>query len=368
MPDPSEPQEGVETTEYFITLLPPKTRSRARAILDDGGDKSVQLLTRVVAKERAKRRTRARALALPGALLLIGSLTAAVRSGTFTEVTAALGLSGLPLLALSLWAWLPTRLEKAALELLLRSEETRSIGPALEALPLRSPALKAQAKENLIELLPQMSAETFQSLTPIQRGHLYGTLDYAQRHIDQGLRLSVLYALEETGDVSCLGVIYLLAKGEAETDAAATVREVARECLVRLFERLDFGPPENLPQHIVSICAQLRAEKTDFQAYAASLFALRRLLPQLTPSNYKSILSASHRSRLYRLLSLYRSTGSVHLRYGRRELQLAIIRMAERVGDTQAVDALQSFSCSTMAASDEEIYAAVCKALSTLGD
>ena len=366
MPDPLELEEQISNVEQFVALLPPKVRKKARGILSQGGDRSVQLLTQVIAKERAKRRTRAKVTALPGSLLLVGSLVVAVRSGVLSGLSAALGLSGLPLLAFTLLTRLPTRLEKAAQEVLSQSEETLSIGPDLAGLRSLNPAHRTRAKENLITLLPQMSPENFQQLTLSQRGCLYGTLNYAKRHTDLDLHVSVLGALSRAGDKSCLGVVYLLATGDTGSDIAAVLRKAARNCIGHLLARLDFGPLENLAEHIVSIDVQVRAEKADLRVYAASMLTLRRLLPQLTTSNYGSILSANHRNQLYRLLMVYASSGSSHFRYGRRELLLEIVRTAERVGDAGALDVLSAFSCTTMAASDEEIYAAVCQALSAL--
>lgn len=366
MSDSLKTEHPVAQMETVVALLPPKVRDKARAVLLQGDAKSVQLLTRVISKERTKRRSRAKATALPGSLLLIGSLLTAARPHLFGGYTAALGLSGLGLLALSALTRMPSRLQKAAQEALVQSEDPEGIGALLERLPLRSPVLRAQVRADLIQALPQITADSFRKLTPKQRGYLYGTLSYEQRDRDMDLRLSVLAALEEVGDASCLGVVYQLTTGEAVTDTAVAVREAARNCLDCLFARLDFGPLEALPQHLLSISAEIREEKTDFQAYATSLLSLRQLLPQLTPANYRSILSANQRTQLYALPMLYAVSNNGKYQFRRRDLHLEIVRTADRLRDTRALEGLLSFVCSTMAAADEELYAALCRVNSAL--
>ncbi len=366
MPDLSELESHPSNHANVVALLPRKHRDKARAILSRRGPRSVQLLTRTIAKERKKRRARAKVTALSGSLLLVGSVAVAARSYPFGGSIAAFGAGGLILLSLSALAWFPTRLEKAALAALLQSEEAGSLGSLLEGLHLRAYSLQAPAKEQLIRLLPQITQKTLQGLTPTQRVYLYDALSYVHRDSNLELRLSVLTALQKAGDESSLGVVYLLATGEAVTDTATVVREAAKNCLEHLAVRLDFGPMEGLSHHIVSVCDQMRAEKPDFHVYATSMLALRQLLPRLTPSTYANILSASHRNQLYRLFMLYASSASGLYRYGRRELHLEIVRTAERLGDTRAIDGLRAFSCSSMATADEELYVAVCKALSTL--
>jgi hypothetical protein len=366
MADPLELENTARQTEAIVALLPPKVRSKARAILNQRGTKRVQLLNQLISKEHRKRRMRAKATALPGALLLLASLAAALRLHTFGGYIAALGLSGLTLLALSAMTLLPSRLEKAAKEALLESEEPESIGPLLESLHTLVPAARAQARENLIRALPHLTPEAFQKLTPAQRSQLYGTLNFGQHNTDSALPLSVLTVLREAGDKSCLGVVYMLAAGKAATHTELAVREAARECLEHLFVRLDFGPLEDLPHSIDGIGVHLREEKTDFQDYALCLLTLTRLLPQVTPANYRHLLSAGQRTHLYDLLLLYAAAGSGMYRYRRRELHFEIVHAAERLGDTHAIDALQEFAGAHMATSDEELYTSVCRVIDTL--
>lgn len=365
MPDSLELENPTRQIENVIALLPPKIRDKAHDILNQSGARQVQLLTRVISKERAKRRLRAKATALPGSLLLAASLLT-TRSHTFGGYSAALGLSGLSLLALSATTLLPSRLEKAAREALLQSEETSSIGPLLEGLHKGSPAVRAQARERLIRLLPQITPETFRKLTSDQRGYLYAAVNHVQRSGDLDLTLSVLIALQEAGDERCLGAVYRLAVREAATEDELAVRDAARDCIERLYARLDFGPLESLPRHISSISAGLRVGSADFQDYVTSLLTLSRLLPQLTPANYERILSANHCSQLYGLLLLYAAAGSGMYWYRRRDLHLEIVRTAERMGDTRAIDILQEFAGTNMAGADEELYTAVCRTLSAL--
>jgi hypothetical protein len=366
MSDPLELENYNRQLETVVALLSPKVRDRARDLLNQGGAKRIQLLTHVLSKEGAKRRSRAKWTALSGSLLLAGSLLAVARTDLFGRYLPALALSGLALVAFSvLVGRRPTRLEKAAREALLQSDEPESLGPLLERLPTLSPALRAQAYEQLDRLLPKITPDNFQKLTPAQRSSLYGMLNLS-RHIDLDLRLSVLAALAEAGDQSCLGIVYMLANAEVRSDVAKEVREAARECIEHLFPRLDFGGLEDLPHHITDIGVEIRADKANFQNYATSFLTLSRLLPQLTPSNYKSVLSAHQRSQLYGLLPVYAAAGIVMYQYRRRNLHLEIVRTAERLSDLRALDALSEFADSSIAASDEELYTDVCRAIDTL--
>lgn len=367
MPDSLDLDNQSFNMENVLALLRPKMREKARVILTKGGADSVRLLTSVVSRERSRRRLRTKGAILAGSLLVAGSVAAAVaHSEVLKKTVSGTGLSGLLLLAFAALTWFPTRLEQTALEALLQSEDPANIGTLMESLHLRSAAIRAQAKENLVRLLPQMTSEIFDALTPVQRGYLYGTLKQISHNNALDLCSSVLAALGEAGDKRCLSVVYQLASGDAEANNAEVIREAARRCIDLLFTRLDFGAVENLPHHILKICGQMRTEKPDFQVYAVSLLALRQLLPQLTPDNYKRILSANHRHELYLLLMLHAASGSGVYRYGRRELHLEIIRTAERMGDTHVIDAVYTFACTRMAAADETLYAAVNRTLKRL--
>jgi hypothetical protein len=376
MPDPLQLEEAdahplaeepAVQIDSMVALLPLRVRERARNILSQGDAKSVQLLSRVIAKEHAKRRSQAKAILLLASLLLVVSIVAVtthIRS--LSGHSVMLGLGGFTLLALFAWTRLPTRLEKKARKFLKQSAEPGSIGPLLERLQLWAPLLRADARENLLRALPQITPEAFRKLTPTQQSHLYGTLNFEQRDRDRHLRMSVLTALGMAGDIGCLGIVYQLSTGEAVTDTAVAVREAARRCLDALFARLDFGPLEHLPRYLLGVEDEIRSEKTAFQDYATSLLGLRQLLPQLTPSDYRGILSTAQRSVLYGLPMLYSVSASGRYQFRRRDLHLEIVRTAVRLGDIRALDPLQSFVCTTMAAADEELYGALCQASSTL--
>ena len=361
-----EPENSARQTEHILALLPSKIRAKARGVLNQGGDKKVRLLTRIIAKERLKRRTLVRITLLLAALFLVAFLLSAVHSHSVGGYTAGLGLSGFVLLAFSATTLAPSRLETAVKAALLESAEIGSLGALLESFHTRVTTHHAEARENMMRLLPHVTPEAFQNLTSTQQGYLYSTLNHTHRNTDRELRLTVLAALQEAGDTSCLGVVYQLATEEAITDNALAVRNAARRCFDHLLTRLDFGPLADLPQHIHKASVQLRADKTDFQEYAISLLTLSQLLPQLTPANYETILSANHRFHLYGLLLLYATSDSNVYRYRRRNLLLEIIRTAERLSDTRAIDTLQEFAGTRAATADEEVYNAAARALDTL--
>ncbi len=366
MSDSFEPENSTRQTEQILALLPSKIRAKAQSILNQGGDKKVRLLTRIIAKERAKRRSFARITILLASLFLAAFLISAIRSQGVGGYIAALGLSGFVLLAFSATTLVPSRLETAVKAALLESAEPGSLGALLERFHARVTTHHAEARENLMRLLPHVTPDAFQSLTATQRGYLYGTLNRAHRNTDRDLRLTVLAALREAGDTSCLGVVYQLATEEAITDVELAVRNAARDCLDHLLTRLDFGPLADLPHHIHKASVELRADKTDFQNYATSLLTLSQLLPQLTPANYETVLSANHRTQLYGLLLLYATSDSNVYRYRRRNVLLEIVRTAERLGDTRAIDTLQEFAGTRAAIADEEVYHGASRAIDVL--
>jgi len=366
MSDSFEPENSTSQTEHILALLPSKIRAKAQGVLNQGGDKKVRLLTRIIAKERLKRRTVARITILLASLSLVAFALCAIRSHGVGGHITALGLSGFVLLAFAATTLVPSRLETAVKAALLESAEPGSLGALLESFHARVTTHHAEARENLMRLLPHVTPEAFQSLTATQRSYLYGTLNRGHRNTDRDLRLTVLAALQEAGDASCLGVVYQLATEEAITDIELAVRNAARECLDHLLTRLDFGPLTDLPHHIHKASVQLRAEKTDFQDYATSLLTLSQLLPQLTPPNYETILTANQRSHLYGLLLLYATSDSNKYRYRRRNLLLEIIRTAERLSDTRSIDTLQEFAGTRAATSDEEVYRGASQAIDTL--
>ncbi|MCW3053103.1 MAG: hypothetical protein JWN14_2273 [Chthonomonadales bacterium] len=366
MSDSFEPENSTRQTEHILALLPSKIRAKAQGVLNQGGDKKVRLLTRIIAKERLKRRTFARITILLASLFLVAFALCAVRSNSVGGYVAALGLSGFVLSAYSATTLVPSRLETAVKAALLESAEPGSLGALLESFHMRVTTHHAEARENLMRLLPHITPEAFQGLTSTQRGYLYGTLNYAHRNTDRDLRLTVLTALQEVGDASCLGIVYQLATEEAVTDVELAVRNAARSCLDHLLTRLDFGPLEDLPHHVHKASVQLRADKTDFQNYATSLLTLSQLLPQLTPANYETVLSANHRIHLYGLLLLYATSDSNMYRYRRRNVFLEIIRTAERLSDTRAIDTLQEFAGTRAATADEEVYRGASQAIDTL--
>lgn len=350
----------------LVALLPPEERDTARATLVKQDAESLRLLNHLISNEHAKRRMRAVGTTAPGSLLLIATFIAATRGPLFPWYYWGVFLGGVLPFALSPFTFFPTRLEKAALEALLRREDAHSIGPMLEGLHVNSASLRRKAKASLVRTLPQLTTEAFQGLTPTQRGCLYGTLNYIQRDSDLELRLAVLTALQRVGDQSCLGYVYLLATAEAATNAAQAVRTVAQNCLDHLLVRLDLGSLSTLPHVIDNTCAQVQSEGVDFQGYAACLLSLRQLLPQLTPGNYRSILSERHRDHLYMLLVLRPPFDGGKQHYGQVELMLEIVRTAERLGDTRAIKSLSAIARNSSTVAEKQIHTAVRRALPLL--
>ncbi len=357
MPDLLEPEKYASFLENVVARLPQTERANAREILNRGNAESLELLCDLVSNEQAKRRISSVRIALLGALLL-GIALAAVPFFNASGWLAAIALLGggvllvVPILRVS-----PTNLEEAALETALHSEDMRSMGALLKTVALLSSPTSERTKAKLIRLLPQLTPESFESLTPTQRATVHGLMNYNQRDSDLDLRLAVLAALQQAGGHACLGTVYLLATGEAATPTARTVREAARTCVEHLLVRLEFGHLEDLPQYIDNTCAQMQQEAIEFHVYATCALTLRQLLPQLTSANYRSILSVQHRSRLYGLL-----VSQVHS-YGSGELHLEIVRTAERLGDTCAVKALRTYIHAT---NDGPVKEAVRQAMGVL--
>jgi hypothetical protein len=199
-----------------------------------------------------------------------------------------------------------------------------------------------QSKQVLIDLLQSLTVADADLLTPVQQGQLYRNLNYIQRDSEREMRLATLTALEQIGDQRCLGVIYMLAEGEAATHTAQTVRFAAQTCIEQIGARIDFGPVTKIPDYTDSLVHQMQSEGLDHQIAATCVLALRQLLPRLQAVNYHRVLSERQRDRLYLLLTL---PLMIHQdRYGINEVQEEILRTAHRMADTRALASVRKIA------------------------
>jgi hypothetical protein len=339
MPDPSKTEKPRPKPEnLFVALLPSWSRTRAQAIMNKGNGESARLLNRVIARENARIRIRTAIIVLPTSLLLI-------RAAPISEppwYVAVLASIGLTLMASYALTCLPSRLETVAMETLSQGEDLLYIGPLLAALQKRNlnEPMRERIKQALARLLPHCTQQVFDLLTPMQRRSLYGILDDEVRPCHLKLHLAVLSLLGQWGDRRCLGVLYRQATEEA---ANPDVRTAARDSVEQMCRRLNFGALHRMPEYSERLLSQLRAIGMnaffDYQVCATCIMALRRMVPQLTPDNYKSVLSEDHRDRLYQLLTERSLYGTY--RYGKDELFLEIIAAAGRMRDIRAISFLQ---------------------------
>lgn len=309
-------------------------------------------LTTRIKQERTKRlerRERVTFFAFP--LLLILGLALHGSSRPIGALALAI-LSGIALPTCLLINLFPTRLEREAWETLLESTEKPDLTTLLEGLSLWPRPLRARVRARLLQTLPQITQAEWSQLEPEQQTHLFNLCHTG----DQELIVAVLAMLREAGDQSCLGAIYQFANREVTYTTLLPSHQAARECLDHLFARIDVGRMVDLKHYISSI--YYRSEETsNFQSYAQGILSLLRLLPVVTPLQYWTLLSDKDRDLLYRILmgADYRHD------YGRRELHLEIIRVAERVGDKQALPLLDIF-----APTDQQTDAAVRQAMRVL--
>ncbi|MCW3053102.1 MAG: hypothetical protein JWN14_2272 [Chthonomonadales bacterium] len=361
MPDPPESEKQQAYRERVLALLPRRERDLVRDLLLSLDTASFPLLTKIITREQEKRRKNSWAFPF---ILLLPSLIAAL----FWPFS--LPLMGIVfLLIYAVQIYLPVRLEKAAWEILMHTESEQSIGPLLETLKRQTGSMRAKTKRRLVPLLPHLTPPTFLTFNQTQRNTLYSLLHSRQLANEQELRLAVLAALQQAGDLSCLGHVYVLTLDSSNYPTAFALREAAKPCLADLLTRLDFGPLETLPHYIDAAYHQMTAEEPNLSLYFTSLLILRQLLPQLAPSNYQNILSDTQRLRLYSLARLrmlhplFRD--EIH-HPDRRATQLEIVHTAERLGDTSALGSLEAFVRDPPPFIDSRVKAAVLQAVEVL--
>ncbi|MCW3095591.1 MAG: hypothetical protein JWL77_1209 [Chthonomonadaceae bacterium] len=344
MPELPDSENRPTKIAKLLTLVPEKHRAETASVLEKNDAASLQLLTNIISSEHANRRTRALLLITTGALLWIGILVCVVNEMAPWYLGIA-GFVGTLMPALSPLTSVPTALERAAVETAVLSSEKHSIGALLETLQLfhLPPALRKKSRQTLIHLLRSLTPEDADLLTPTQRSQLYRNLNYIQRDSELELRLATIAALQQTGDQTCLGVLYALASGEAATHTAQTVRQAARDCMERLQFRLDFAPVSKISEYTDILINQMQSEASDPQISATCMLALRQLLPQIDTTNYRSLLSERDRDRLYQLLVLPSWLFSQN-RYGINEVQEEILRTAHRLADTRALASVRKIA------------------------
>lgn len=337
LPEALDPESRASKIAKLLTLLPERQRAETESILAQNDARSLQLLTHIIVSEHTNRRTRALLLVGPGALIWIALLISVVHEMAPWPLKVA-GLAGTLMLALSPLTSIPTARERAAVEAIVLNEDKHSIGALLEVVQIFNlpGALHRKSKQILIRLLNSLTPADCALLAPAQHRQLYHLLNYVHRDCDLALRLAAIAALQQIGDVQCLGVLYALAAGEAATPTAQTVRQAAQDCLERIRFRLDFAPVARISEYTEVLIHQLQSEAIDNQVCATSLLAMRQLLPQLNTANFHRILSERDRDRLYQLLILPAWLFN-QPRYGIIELQEEILRTAHRLVDTRAL-------------------------------
>ncbi len=327
----------------LLALLPASQREETADVLENNAVRSLQLLTDIIYREHTNRRTCAILMAVPGALMFLGTLLSLTQTN-LPEYVHLAGISGMVLLLLSPLTRIPTTLEKAAVEAIVLRGDKRSIGALLETLQISHlpPALHQRSRQRMTHLLQNLTEADANLLTSVQRSQLCRNLNYLYRDHDLELRLATLKALQNVGDPYCLGVIYTLAEGDAATHTAQMVRQAACDCIEQIGGHLDFGSVTQIPDYTDSLVHQMQSEIEDHQITATCLLALRHLLPQLQPTHYQSVLSERHRDRLYQLLTLPFIVNQN--RYGIHEVQKEILRTAHRLADTRALPSVRKIA------------------------
>lgn len=317
-----------------IALSPPWKRAAMQTHLDRRDGTTARLLSRLVLKEDARTRLQTAFVVLPTTLILIRLAPISQPSWPVSVLLSAC----LTLTVASALTCRPSRLEEAALETLVRGESAQYIGPCLEVLQTRN--LNAPMRDKILQalgrLLPQCTQEIFDQFTPLQRHSLNELANCDQRDNYVPLHLAMLNILGQWGDTASLGIVYRQATMET---THALLRRAARENVEQISRRLDFGTLKHIPEYVGRLGPQLYPTGIDYKECGICIMALRRLVPQLTPENVKSVLSESQRDSLYELL-VKRSLYGNH-RYGKDELFLEIIAAAGRLQDTRAIRALQ---------------------------
>lgn len=131
--------------------------------------------------------------------------------------------------------------------------ETRYIGPLIDALSMQEGQRIQWIKTTLTQLLPHMNAGDAGRLSPQQIGRLRDVLSHSVEnplHKDIGalfspdrkradFQIAILKAFQQVGGEKELSVVEQLATREAKTGLQKEIREAAKECLPYLQARVE---------------------------------------------------------------------------------------------------------------------------------
>lgn len=136
---------------------------------------------------------------------------------------------------------------------LARRKDIRAVGALVDALSLEDGHAHRIAMDALIEILQQLKASDSELLTAGQHAKLCRILslpiesplyknleDLFRPPTDRNVRfrIAILKAYEQIGDDRALPIVEQLANGETKTQAEWRIKQVARECLPYLQQRL----------------------------------------------------------------------------------------------------------------------------------
>ena len=335
----SKAKNGQNEQARLLALLPAKERERLTTAVELGSGETLSFLAQILARESVARTSRSTILCI-GALLILAFLVCGVPLLLDLYPWAALfgAFAVIPVLALLALHSFPGRRERAAVDYLLRIEDRRSTGLLLERLRTGSLSDRQRVHDALKERLPELGSEDLQYLTSLQRQHLHGLPAASHPINDLDLRIAAIRVVERIGGRDSLGALYQIAAGETALKSEQTVRAAAQKCLYALQARLDFGGPEKIPEYLRRIGTPPNSPSSPVTIYADNLYALIAVLPQLTPDNYRSLLSRADRNALCALL-YPASLGN----YGYDHLKLyrEVVGALGRVGEIQSMNALR---------------------------
>ena len=349
LPDSAEAERGTPCErmsperQLLLSLVRPEEQHYFRENTDPGSSASLSCLAHILQREHLRRQGK-RFLRVGVAVLFV--IGGALCFSTYTE-TAPLPAALILATSIAVSGFLASRnpqsrLQRAAFEYLLQIEDRRSVGLLLEQRLVVSPDDRHRVERLLIERLPQLDPKDVSQWTNVQPNLLFSILDYVHRDRDIDLRLAAISAVNLLCDRRSLKVLYCVAAGEAATHGEQAVRTAAQTCLHDLQSRLDFGNVAMIPSFLDRICNPVDNKQTVGPIIDAdSLYALIALLPQLTPANYREILTPRDRDHLYSILTpvVFGSYG-----YDKVKLHREVVRTLERVGDTKAIKALSQIA------------------------
>lgn len=203
--------------------------------------KSVEDLLSVLADERAKLRRQQRATqwavgGIMGGIVFLVLLMAMIQKHfDWSNLTIYLGCFG----SLGAAAAASSR-HKQAVKELAEFDDTRSVGPLVEALQLGDRDIRAVASDALKRLLPRLRASDGHLLAMEHHRTLARVLHLTRNGVDVPLACAILKALQQVGNESDLAPVttWAMLDETKERSAIAPVIQAARECLPALQENI----------------------------------------------------------------------------------------------------------------------------------